>query len=60
MAGYQGYSMSNNAVQAYKQGEKPRSKWTKAEVVAICGNFGDTRADSDHYGQVSTARCTNA
>lgn len=27
MAGYQGYSMSNNAVQAYKHGEKPRSKW---------------------------------
>lgn len=29
MAGYSGYSMSNNAVDAYESGEKPRSKWTK-------------------------------
>lgn len=29
MAGYNGYSMSNNAVAAYEDGEKPLSKWTK-------------------------------
>lgn len=33
MAGYNGYSMSNNAVQAYSDGEKPRSKWTKSELL---------------------------
>lgn len=33
MAGYKGYSMSNNAVDAYMSGEKPISKWTKQEVV---------------------------
>lgn len=33
MAGYNGYSMSNNAVAAYCNGEKPYSKWTKAEII---------------------------
>lgn len=33
MAGYNNYSMSNNAVIAYLTGEKPRSKWTKTEIV---------------------------
>lgn len=33
MAGYYGYSMSNNAVAAYEQGEKPFSKWTKREIL---------------------------
>lgn len=33
MAGYYGYSMSNNAVSAYENGEKPFSKWTKADIV---------------------------
>lgn len=33
MAGYKGYSMSNNAVNAYENGEKPFSKWTKADIV---------------------------
>ena len=33
MAGYNGYSMSNNAVAAYENGEKPLSKWTKKEII---------------------------
>ena len=33
MAGYHGYSMSNNAVEAYESGEKPMSKWTKAAIT---------------------------
>ena len=33
MAGYNGFSMSNNAVAAYESGEKPFSKWTKTEIV---------------------------
>lgn len=32
MAGYNGFSMSNNAVAAYEDGEKPLSKWTKADI----------------------------
>lgn len=34
MAGYNGYSMSNNAVAAYANGEKPYSKWTKTEILS--------------------------
>lgn len=33
MAGYRGYSMSNNAVYAYENGEKPLSKWTKSDII---------------------------
>ena len=31
--GYYGYSMSNNAVAAYEQGEKPLSKWNKSDLI---------------------------
>lgn len=34
-SGYNGFSMSNRAVQAYEDGEKPLSKWTKAEIMDI-------------------------
>lgn len=33
MAGYNGWSMSNNAVDAYDNGEMPLSKWTKSEIL---------------------------
>lgn len=33
MAGYNGFSMSNNAVAAYESGEKPLSKWTKKDIL---------------------------
>lgn len=33
MAGYFGYSMSNNAVDAYENGEMPISKWDKATIM---------------------------
>lgn len=32
MAGYNGWSMSNNAVDAYENGEKPLSKWRKSDI----------------------------
>ena len=32
MAGYNGWSMSNNAVAAYEDGDKPLSKWTKSDI----------------------------
>ncbi len=34
MAGYDGYRMSNNAVQAYEDGEMLMSKWTKTAIIA--------------------------
>lgn len=33
MAGYCGYSMSNNACAAYESGERPRSKWSKCDII---------------------------
>jgi hypothetical protein len=33
-SGYSGYSMSNRAVRAYENGEKPLSKWTKTEIIS--------------------------
>ena len=33
MAGYNGFSMSNNAVTAYEEGAKPLSKWTKQAML---------------------------
>lgn len=32
MAGYYGYSMSNNAVYAYENYEMPKSKWNKKKI----------------------------
>lgn len=39
-AGYHGYSMSNNAVDAYENGEKPLSKWTKADILSELTELG--------------------
>ena len=39
MAGYHNYSMSNNAVNAYNNGEKPLSKWTKTEIIEQINNL---------------------
>ncbi len=39
MAGYNGYSMSNNAVAAYSNGEKPYSKWTKSAFNTEISNM---------------------
>lgn len=33
MAGYDGYSMSNNARAAYEEGKAPLSKWTKSAIL---------------------------
>lgn len=41
MAGYDGYSMSNNARDAYDRGEKPLSKWTKGAILEALENDGD-------------------
>lgn len=38
MAGYKQYSMSWNAVEAYGRGERPRSKWSKADILDRCGD----------------------
>lgn len=37
--GYFGYSMSNNALMAYENGEKPISKWSKSEILEAIQNI---------------------
>ena len=32
-SGYDGYSMSKRAVEAYGNGEKPYSKWKKSDIL---------------------------
>lgn len=44
MAGYYGFSMSNNAVSAYECGEKPLSKWTKEAILSLCGEKSEELA----------------
>ena len=39
--GYFGYSMSNNAVDAYDSGKAPLSKWTKEKIVAAIKDWFD-------------------
>ena len=41
MAGYNGFSMSNNAVDAYNNGEKPLSKWTKADILEAISEYAE-------------------
>lgn len=44
-SGYVGSSMSVNAMLAYDEGEMPKSKWTKAAMLAAieayCDGFGE-------------------
>jgi len=44
-SGYNGYSMSNRAVEAYSNGEKPLSKWTKAEIISAVSEFDSDKAE---------------
>lgn len=37
--GYHGYSMSKRATAAYRDGEKPISRWTKAAIVTAIGEW---------------------
>lgn len=39
MSGYNGFSMSNNAVTAYEEGQMPLSKWTKALIIDAIQDF---------------------
>lgn len=45
MAGYNGYSMSNNAVNAYNTGEKPLSKWSKTAIIEAIKDYIEENTD---------------
>lgn len=38
-SGYSGYSMSKRAVEAYRDGEMPRTKWTKSAMLAALAQY---------------------
>lgn len=54
MAGYHNYSMSNNAVIAYATGEKPKSKWTKSEILEEIKNVDNTFLEK--YSQIEKVK----
>ena len=46
--GYDGYSMSNNARQAYTEDKRPLSRWTKADIIDVCERLAkDNKLDLD-------------
>lgn len=52
MAGYYGFSMSNNAVLAYESGEMPLSKWTKTAILE------EVQEQTDNTELIATLRKT--
>lgn len=57
MAGYKGYSMSNNAVEAYRSGEKPLSRWTKHDIIEAAKEIDEEKAE--HLKRVPLAVLKN-
>ena len=47
MSGYYNYSMSNNAVVAYEEGKKPKSKWDKDSLISTLSGIYDNETTSD-------------
>lgn len=49
MAGYCGYSMSNNAVSAYRCGEMPLSKWLKSDLIDSIEDVLENKTDISKF-----------
>ena len=50
MAGYaDDFSMSNNAIDAYDRGLRPRSKWGKADILDALPTDARTYLQLDEY-----------
>lgn len=45
-SGYTGYSMSKRATEAYENGEKPCSKWTKKEILIRIKDIDEEKAQA--------------
>lgn len=57
MAGYFNYSMSNNAIAAYRDGEKPISKWTKKLLIENVNRVLETLPEPPHFKITTLNRC---
>ena len=53
MSGYYGYSMSNNAVDAYRFGEKPLSKWLKADLIDSIEDVLENKTDISKFKKLT-------
>ena len=51
MAGYKGYSMSNNAVKAYDEGRMPLSKWTKTAILEAVESYLMSYGNGKYYAR---------
>lgn len=49
MAGYKGYSMSNNAIKAYDEGRMPLSKWTKTAILEAIEDYLISHGNEAYY-----------
>lgn len=57
MAGYWGYSMSNNAVDAYECNKRPKSKWTKSLILEALAEYnGEEFAEAAKPYKVSVLK----
>lgn len=50
-SGYDGYSMSKRAVEAYENGEKPYSKWKKSDILERLEEY-DTSVEYDFLKKI--------
>ena len=55
MAGYNGFSMSNNAVEAYNDGEMPLSKWTKSAILEAVKELELTNFSMDNFKKLQAS-----
>ena len=53
MAGYDGYSMSNNAREAYDCGYMPKSKWTKANMIEAINTYIEENELDKHFDKLN-------
>lgn len=53
MSGYCGCSMSNNAVSAYRCGEKPLSKWLKTDLIDSIEDVLENKADISKFKKLT-------
>lgn len=53
MSGYFGYSMSNNAVDAYRCGEMPLSKWLKTDLINGIEDVLENKADISKFRKLT-------
>lgn len=57
-SGYSGYSMSQRATEAYKNGEKPLSKWTKSEIISRIKDIDKEKAQAFSKVKLSVLKDT--